>query len=136
MSPTEETKDTVIVRFDKSVGVYQAGERASFSWDRARKMVKNKVAHYDDPDLKKKPGPLDVKDEDESGNQDEDVRSHGKSIEQVKAIIDSIDDLDELERIWAGEIENPQHPKGRKGVLEACRSRAAEIKEATAGDDG
>lgn len=134
MSPKEKPKDKVIVRFDKSMGVYQGGERASFNWAYARKLVKGGVAHYDDPDLKQEQRKKLAEDEaEDSKSQEEDVRTHGKSIEQVQVLIDGIGDSEELERLWAGEVVNPQHDGGRRGVLKACRERAAELKEA--GDD-
>ena len=133
MSPIE-AKDKVIVRFDKAWRAYAPGERASFSWDLAGKLVKGGVAKYDDPDLKKGKKPKLVEEE-EPESKDTDTRTYGKSIEQVQDIIDSIDDPDELERLWAGEIENPQHENGRKGVLAACRARAQEIKEGNTSDD-
>ncbi len=134
MSSKEEQKDKVIVQFDNSIGVYQAGERASFNWAYARRLVKSGAAHYDDPDLKPKQiEKIEMDNAEDSGSsKEENVRTHGKSIEQVGVLIDDINDPDELERLWAGEVVNPQHEGGRKGVLKACRERAAEIK---AGDE-
>ncbi len=129
MSPTEE-KTKVIVKFLKSWKGYAPSDRASFSWDIARKLVKSDVARYDDPDLKKQPSKL-VEEEPESDNVD--TRTYGKSIEQVHTLIDSIDNEEELEKLWTGEIENPQHEGGRKGVLAACRTRAEEIRKKDGG---
>ena len=130
MSPTEE-KTKVIVKFMKAWRAYAPGERASFSWDTARKLVKAGSARYDDPDLKKQPSKLD---EEDPESDDVDTRTHGKSIEQVRDLINSIDDEDTLEKLWTGEIENPQHEGGRKGVLAACRSRVEQVR--TDGSDG
>ncbi len=124
-----DPKDKVIIKFDKASGSYAPGERASFSWKRARSFVKAGFAHYDDPDVKKKSSILEVESEDESGSSEIDTRSYGKSIEEVKVIIGEIDDADELERLWTGEMQNPQHEGGRKGVVTACRERAVELKE-------
>jgi hypothetical protein len=58
---------------------------------------------------------------------DSDVRTHSLSVGKVKDLIESIEDVDELKALLAGEFNHPEYSGGRKGALIHINSRIEEL---------
>ena len=115
--------DRLLILFKTSNGAYVPGDRATFRPERAHQLVKSGVAEFINPKDR-----VSVLDDEKSGGVD--TRTHDLSNEQVIELFASIDNIEELEELWAGEMQHPDHKGGRKGVKTAARTRAEEIKNA------
>jgi hypothetical protein len=120
------TNGAIVVRLLYSHQAWNAGERASFPVEKAKLLIKKGRAVLVDESVTLEQLGLGEATAEEAPAVD--TRTHALVGAQVMELVQEIDDLAELQAIWEGEKQHPNHEGGRKGALQAIRARAEELK--------
>ncbi len=124
--------ETAVVRFLRGYSCYNVGEKASFPIKAVEAMIKKGIAVLADPDLKAEDVGI-VTEGDEQVSVDN--STHELTLDGVAELVDHIDDLETLQKVWNGELAHPNHEGGRHGALKLLRARAKLLKEAAGGEE-
>ncbi len=119
--------DMAVVRLTASYKQWNAGEKASFPLDVVGELITQGAATLEDENVTLADLGLEPDGSSEK-EQAVDTRAHEMTVPQVADLVASVEGLEELQRIWDGEKEHPDHDGGRRGALQAIRTRAQELK--------
>lgn len=122
---------TCVVTLIRNHDIYNARERAAFPLAHAKNLIKKGYAVLSDKDVTMAALGLTEqgKETDEPDMDAISTVTHEHNAEQCYELISSIGTLEELQAIWDGEKNHPNHEGGRKGVLQAMQARAQELKD-------
>lgn len=122
---------TVVVRLQRTYKQFNASERAAFPYEEAKRLIIKRVAVLEDGNVKLADlGITDNgKDADVPDAESYSTKTHELTAHQVYELLPSVKTLEELQMLWDGEKQHPNHEGGRKGVLAAMQERAQELKD-------